>query len=335
MLFKRGLGITLDESLNAAEYLASEGNRKIVFGLRGMKTNLGDPHRNFVDFAHVPVVKRLTRMPVCIDPSHSVGTRAGGARRPARHLPRRRAGRRSPAPTWCWSTSIRTPRRRWSTGRRRCCCPSCRISSTTSRWRAKRTCKRVDAAPRGIARALVAPPTGTAAATARRDRIKLRVRAGGTAAGARASGARAAERDGARPHVAMLRQPYYDTPALALPTPAWRCACAASRRAAGCRRSRAPATPRGGVHRRAEYEWPLPRARACDRRAAGRRPRGQKLLAKRRPRRLAAGVRRPKSRAPTLPLAFADGTAPCCASTSATSARRPQAQRRCAKSRSS
>ena len=41
-----------------------------------MKTNMGDPHRNFVDFAHVPVVKRLTRMPVCIDPSHSVGTRA-------------------------------------------------------------------------------------------------------------------------------------------------------------------------------------------------------------------------------------------------------------------
>ena len=75
VLMKRGFGITLEESLNAAEYLASEGNRKIVFCLRGMKTNLGDPHRNFVDFAQVPVVKRLTRMPVCIDPSHSVGTR--------------------------------------------------------------------------------------------------------------------------------------------------------------------------------------------------------------------------------------------------------------------
>ncbi len=75
VLLKRGFGITLEESLNAAEYLASEGNRKVVFGLRGMKTNMGDPHRNFVDFAHVPVVKRLTRMPVCIDPSHSVGTR--------------------------------------------------------------------------------------------------------------------------------------------------------------------------------------------------------------------------------------------------------------------
>jgi len=76
VLIKRGFGITLDESLNAAEYLATEGNRKVVFGLRGMKTNMGDPHRNLVDFAHVPVVKRLTRMPVCIDPSHSVGSRA-------------------------------------------------------------------------------------------------------------------------------------------------------------------------------------------------------------------------------------------------------------------
>ncbi len=76
VLIKRGFGITLDESLNAAEYLATEGNRKVIFCLRGMKTNMGDPHRNFVDFAHVPVVKRLTRMPVCIDPSHSVGTRA-------------------------------------------------------------------------------------------------------------------------------------------------------------------------------------------------------------------------------------------------------------------
>lgn len=76
VLIKRGFGITLDESLNAAEYLASEGNRKVVFGLRGMKTNLGDPHRNFVDFSHVPVVKRLTRMPVCLDPSHSVGSRS-------------------------------------------------------------------------------------------------------------------------------------------------------------------------------------------------------------------------------------------------------------------
>jgi 3-deoxy-7-phosphoheptulonate synthase len=78
VLFKRGMGITLEESLNACEYVASGGNRQIVFCLRGMKTNLGDPHRNFVDFAHVPVVKRLTRLPVGVDPSHSVGRRSAG-----------------------------------------------------------------------------------------------------------------------------------------------------------------------------------------------------------------------------------------------------------------
>ncbi len=75
VLLKRGFGITLEESLHAAEYLAKEGNSHVIFCLRGMKTNVGDPHRNFVDFSHVPVVKRLTRMPVCIDPSHSVGSR--------------------------------------------------------------------------------------------------------------------------------------------------------------------------------------------------------------------------------------------------------------------
>ena len=76
VLLKRGFGITLNESLNAAEYLASEGNSNVIFCLRGMKSEFGSPHRNMVDFVHVPVIKRLTRMPVCIDPSHSVGTRA-------------------------------------------------------------------------------------------------------------------------------------------------------------------------------------------------------------------------------------------------------------------
>lgn len=77
VLIKRGYGISLNESLNAAEYLASEGNTRVIFCLRGMKTSFNTPHRNMVDFTHVPVVKRMTRMPVCIDPSHSVGTREG------------------------------------------------------------------------------------------------------------------------------------------------------------------------------------------------------------------------------------------------------------------
>ena len=73
VLYKRGMGLALEDSLNACEYIASEGNRNIVFCLRGVQSRLGDPHRNLVDFAHVPVVKRLTRLPVCIDPTHSVG----------------------------------------------------------------------------------------------------------------------------------------------------------------------------------------------------------------------------------------------------------------------
>jgi len=73
VLFKRGMGITLEESLNACEYVAAEGQPNIIFCLRGVKTHLGEPHRNLVDFAHVPVVRGQTRLPVCIDPSHSVG----------------------------------------------------------------------------------------------------------------------------------------------------------------------------------------------------------------------------------------------------------------------
>jgi 3-deoxy-7-phosphoheptulonate synthase len=73
ILFKRGFGITLNESLHAAEYLAHAGNDRIIFCLRGIKSLMGGPHRNMVDFSHVPVVKRLTRLPVGIDPSHSVG----------------------------------------------------------------------------------------------------------------------------------------------------------------------------------------------------------------------------------------------------------------------
>ena len=106
VLLKRGFGITLDESLNAAEYLASEGNRKVVFGLRGMKTSIGEPHRNFVDFAHVPVVK-TDAVPVCGRPLRtSVGAAAPAPTHP-RHYARHRARASSPAPTWCLSISIR------------------------------------------------------------------------------------------------------------------------------------------------------------------------------------------------------------------------------------
>lgn len=75
VLVKRGMGISLEESLLAAEYVAAQGNTRVVFCLRGVKTHLGEPHRNLVDFALVPVVKRLTSLPVCVDPSHAVGSK--------------------------------------------------------------------------------------------------------------------------------------------------------------------------------------------------------------------------------------------------------------------
>ena len=75
VLYKRGMGLTIEESLNACEYIASEGNRNIVFCLRGIKSQMGSPHRNLADFVHVPVIHRLTRLPVCVDPSHAVGSK--------------------------------------------------------------------------------------------------------------------------------------------------------------------------------------------------------------------------------------------------------------------
>jgi 3-deoxy-7-phosphoheptulonate synthase len=73
VLFKRGYGITLEESLNAVEYCALAGNHNIVFCLRGVKSLFGHPHRNLVDFSHISVIHRLTHLPVCIDPSHAIG----------------------------------------------------------------------------------------------------------------------------------------------------------------------------------------------------------------------------------------------------------------------
>ncbi len=75
VLYKRGMGLTIEESLNACEYIASEGNRNIVFCLRGVKSQMSAPHRNLADFIHVPVIHRLTRLPVCVDPSHAIGSK--------------------------------------------------------------------------------------------------------------------------------------------------------------------------------------------------------------------------------------------------------------------
>lgn len=75
ILYKRGFGVSLEESLNAAEYIAAHGNRDILFCLRGMKSHVHEDHRNFADLGQIPVIRRNTCLPVGFDPSHSVGHR--------------------------------------------------------------------------------------------------------------------------------------------------------------------------------------------------------------------------------------------------------------------
>lgn len=75
VLYKRGFGNTLEESFNAAEYIADAGNRRILYCLRGVKSCFGAPYRNFCDFSQIPVVLSSTNLPVIIDPSHCFGTK--------------------------------------------------------------------------------------------------------------------------------------------------------------------------------------------------------------------------------------------------------------------
>jgi len=72
VLFKRGLMATIDEYLNAAEYILSEGNREIILCERGIRT-FETSTRNTLDLSAVPVLKRRSHLPVIIDPSHATG----------------------------------------------------------------------------------------------------------------------------------------------------------------------------------------------------------------------------------------------------------------------
>ncbi len=74
VLLKRGLAATIDEWLKAAEYIAATGNLKIILCERGIRT-FESSTRNTLDIAAVPVAKRLTHLPVIVDPSHSGGRR--------------------------------------------------------------------------------------------------------------------------------------------------------------------------------------------------------------------------------------------------------------------
>ncbi len=72
VLLKRGLSATLDEWLLAAEYIMSEGNYQIVLCERGIRT-FAQHTRNTLDLAAIPAVRRLSHLPVVVDPSHGTG----------------------------------------------------------------------------------------------------------------------------------------------------------------------------------------------------------------------------------------------------------------------
>jgi 3-deoxy-7-phosphoheptulonate synthase len=74
ILLKRGMSGTLDELLQSAEYIFSEGNEQIVLCERGIRT-YESAYRNTLDINAIPVLKDKTHLPVTIDPSHGIGIR--------------------------------------------------------------------------------------------------------------------------------------------------------------------------------------------------------------------------------------------------------------------
>jgi 3-deoxy-7-phosphoheptulonate synthase len=73
-LLKRGLSSTLDELLMAAEYILKEGNPNVMLCERGIRT-FETAYRFTLDLMAVPVLKKLTHLPVIVDPSHAAGRR--------------------------------------------------------------------------------------------------------------------------------------------------------------------------------------------------------------------------------------------------------------------
>ncbi|HEY0407158.1 MAG TPA: 3-deoxy-7-phosphoheptulonate synthase [Pyrinomonadaceae bacterium] len=72
VLLKRGLSATLDEWLLAAEYVMAEGNYNVVLCERGIRT-FTQHTRNTLDLSAVPAVRRVSHLPVIVDPSHGTG----------------------------------------------------------------------------------------------------------------------------------------------------------------------------------------------------------------------------------------------------------------------
>ena len=75
VLLKRGLSATIDEWLNASEYIIAEGNPNVVLCERGIRT-FETATRNTLDISAVPVIKEKSHLPIIVDPSHATGVRA-------------------------------------------------------------------------------------------------------------------------------------------------------------------------------------------------------------------------------------------------------------------
>jgi 3-deoxy-7-phosphoheptulonate synthase len=74
VMLKRGYGATVEEWLMAAEYIVSSGNPNVLLCERGIRT-FETYTRNTLDLAAVPLLHRLTHLPVVVDPSHATGKR--------------------------------------------------------------------------------------------------------------------------------------------------------------------------------------------------------------------------------------------------------------------
>ena len=72
ILLKRGLANTIEELLMSAEYIMAEGNQQVILCERGIRT-YETMTRNTLDISAVPVLKRLSHLPVIVDPSHASG----------------------------------------------------------------------------------------------------------------------------------------------------------------------------------------------------------------------------------------------------------------------
>ncbi|MEC4675624.1 MAG: 3-deoxy-7-phosphoheptulonate synthase [Nitrospirota bacterium] len=72
VMLKRGLSATIKEWLMSAEYIMSQGNQEVILCERGIRT-FEPATRNTLDLSAVPVLKKLTHLPVAVDPSHGVG----------------------------------------------------------------------------------------------------------------------------------------------------------------------------------------------------------------------------------------------------------------------